>query len=136
MADPSDSMANTCRSGQAIAAPSAAGRPWPMEPPVMFSQSWGRAPAVWAWEDRPDVTASSETMVSSGIRCATAAHTFSMELAPVGKGGGSNWPARAGSGAALISSASIDRAPITSSSDSARTWYSQSGGAVRLGWFG
>ena len=43
---PSASKAMTRRSGQATAAPTATGRPWPMAPPVRHSQSWGGAPAV------------------------------------------------------------------------------------------
>ena len=48
MALPSASSARTGRPGQAIAAPVASGRPWPMAPPVSVSQSCGGAPAVAA----------------------------------------------------------------------------------------
>src|SRR6516225_5968215 len=63
---PSASSAMTGRCGQAMAAPAASGSPWPIAPPVSVSQSCGGAPAVAAGRNRPDVTASSETIAPSG----------------------------------------------------------------------
>jgi hypothetical protein len=39
-------MAITLRLGHATAAPTAHGVPKPIEPPMLFSQSWGGAPTV------------------------------------------------------------------------------------------
>jgi hypothetical protein len=40
---PSDCSATTLRPGAAIEAPTAAGRPWPMAPPVLVSVVWRAA---------------------------------------------------------------------------------------------
>ena len=66
IAEPSASSAITGRSGQAIAAPTATGSPWPMAPPVRVSQSCLGAPAVLAGKAAADVIASSERIAPSG----------------------------------------------------------------------
>ena len=66
MALPSASSASTGRSGQAIAAPAASGRPWPIAPPVSVSQSCGGAPRSRRAGTVPEVFASSQTMAPSG----------------------------------------------------------------------
>ena len=60
MAAPSPFSDTTLRPGQATAAPTASGMPWPIAPPVSASQSCGRAPWVCRKIGRPEVTASSE----------------------------------------------------------------------------
>ncbi len=54
-----------------MAAPVASGRPQPMAPPVICSQSCGAAPQVSGKKPRPKETLSSTTMASSGSRAAT-----------------------------------------------------------------
>ena len=67
----------TGRSGQAIAAPTATGKPWPIAPPVSGSQSCLGAPAVLGANVIPDVIASSETIAPSGRTAPIAWQTFS-----------------------------------------------------------
>ena len=56
----------TDRSGQAIAAPTATGSPWPIAPPVSVSQSCLGEPAVFAGKVSAEVSASSERIAPSG----------------------------------------------------------------------
>ena len=53
IAEPSPISASTGRSGQAMAAPTALGRPWPMAPPVRVIRSWRGAPAVMTGQHQP-----------------------------------------------------------------------------------
>ena len=77
----------TGRSGQATAAPTAFGRPWPIAPPVSVSRSWRGAPAVIVPSIRPEVIASSTTMARSGSRWPTALQTLAAVRRPRGRGG-------------------------------------------------
>src|SRR5665647_3986018 len=87
MALPSASKATTRRPGEATAAPTATGRPWPMAPPVKQSQSWGGAPAVEPTANRPEVFPSSDTIAPSGSRIPSASHTAVEVRGPVGRAG-------------------------------------------------
>ena len=77
----------TGRSGHATAAPTAAGSPCPIAPPVSVSQSCLGAPAVFAGSSVPDVIASSETIAPSGRIAPTASATVSAVSGPVGGAG-------------------------------------------------
>ena len=74
---PSPISARTGRSGQAIAAPIAFGRPCPIAPPVSVTRSCRGEPAVYFESMRPEVIASSMRMAFSCSRWPTALHTFS-----------------------------------------------------------
>ena len=87
IAVPSPISASTGRSGQAMAAPTALGRPWPMAPPVSVMRSWRGAPAVKGASISPEVMASSMTMAFSGSRWPTALQTFSAVSLPRGRPG-------------------------------------------------
>ena len=87
IAEPSPSSASTGRSGQATAAPTATGRPWPIAPPVSASTSCRGAPAVWAASVTPEVSASSETIALSGSTAPIAWQTLSAVSSPVGRAG-------------------------------------------------
>ena len=82
---PSPIKANTLRSGQATAAPTAAGKPQPIAPPVMSMQSCGAACGKVLANWRPEVTASSTMMAFSGKVAAMMAPKCSTEGVPVGK---------------------------------------------------
>src|ERR1700681_1678037 len=69
---PSPPIQITLPSGQATAAPVAAGVKNPTEPPMFCSQSCGAAAAVGGKNPRPVVTDSSTTMAFSGIAIAIA----------------------------------------------------------------
>src|SRR4051794_21299184 len=84
---PSASRHQTGRSGQAIAAPVAAGRPYPIAPPVSVSQSWRGAPAVAAGSPTPEVADSSTTTAPSGSSAPTTAAALPTVSAPVGSSG-------------------------------------------------
>src|SRR3954454_1536331 len=88
MAEPSASRQSTGRSGQATAAPVAAGRPQPIAPPLRNSQSWGGAPAVAARTGSEPVIASSTTIDPSGSAAATAAANAATVSGPSGGGAG------------------------------------------------
>ena len=85
MAVPSPISAITGRCGQAIAAPTALGRPWPMAPPVSVMRSWRGQPAVITPSIRPLVMASSMTMARSGSNAPTALQTLGAVSLPVGR---------------------------------------------------
>jgi hypothetical protein len=74
---PSPISASTGRSGQAMAAPTALGRPWPMAPPVSVMRSWRGAPAVNRAQHQPrgDGLVDEDGVV--GSRWPTALQTFS-----------------------------------------------------------
>ena len=82
---PSPIKANTLRLGQATAAPTAAGKPQPIAPPVMSMQSCGAACGRVLANWRPEVTASSTMMAFSGKVAAMMAPKCSTEGVPVGK---------------------------------------------------
>ena len=87
MAVPSPISAITGRLGQAMAAPTALGRPWPMAPPVSVIRSWRGQPAVITPSIRPEVMASSMRMAFSGSRWPTALHTLGAVSGPRGRPG-------------------------------------------------
>ena len=89
MALPSASRQTTGRSGQAMAAPVASGRPQPMAPPVTWSQLCGRAFLVM----REEVAADAHRFVGDdralGQRAGERCGDLVAGKAPVGAGGGS-----------------------------------------------
>ena len=80
-------MQMTLRSGHATAAPTATGPPKPIEPPMLFSQSCGGAPALNGKKPRPVVTNSSTTIAPSGIVAPSAWPRPSSVNLPVGRSG-------------------------------------------------
>src|SRR6185295_12120607 len=95
MALPSPIMQITFRFGHATAAPTATGPPKPIDPPMLFSQSCGGAPALWGKKPRPVVTDSSTTIAPSGIVAPSACPRPSSVNLPLGRSGrlGSTTPA-------------------------------------------
>src|SRR6185437_8668988 len=84
-------MQMTLRSGQATAAPTATGPPKPIEPPMLFSQSCGGAPALNGKKPRPVVTDSSTTIAPSGIVAPSAWPRPSSVNLPFGRSGRFGW---------------------------------------------
>src|SRR5271156_1763477 len=134
IADPSDSRHSTGRSGAATAAPTAAGMPNPIAPPVSVSQSCAGAPAVAAASGTLDVLDSSTTIVRSGISAPITSATVAADNAPVGNSGrdagatGAVLPGASSSANATSASA----APVCSAS----TCTSQPAGTRSLGFSG
>jgi len=89
---PSASSAMTGRCGQAMAAPAASGRPWPIAPPVSVSQSCGGAPAVAAGRKIEEVAASSQTIASSGSSVPMMAAAVCAVSSPAGSPDASGRP--------------------------------------------
>jgi hypothetical protein len=133
MALPSASSANTGRSGRAIAAPVASGRPWPMAPPVRLSQSCGGAPAVAPASQSPEVLASSQTIAPSGSSAPMTAAADSAVSLPSAGSSGREAGCSDGSAPGAARSASAVSAPATSSPGSASTCTWQFSGSGVLG---
>ena len=132
MAVPSPIRAMTGRSGQAMAAPTAFGRPWPMAPPVSVSRSWRGQPAVITFSIRPLVMASSITMALSGSRWPTALQTLGAVSPPRGRSG--RWAGCRGGGVLPAPRACASRARLAAASWSgaARVWTVQPSGTRSL----
>src|SRR5690349_22492083 len=88
IAEPSASRQSTGRSGQATAAPVAAGSPQPIAPPLRNSQSCGGAPAQAVSTGSEPVTASSTTIAPSGSAAAAAAANVKTSSGPSAGGAG------------------------------------------------
>ena len=132
MALPSDSSAMTGRSGQAMAAPAASGRPCPMAPPVRVSQSCGGAPPVAGPSPIPEVFDSSLTIARSGSSAPMTADALSAVRAPAGMSG--RWAgAPVGAASPATRSARAVSAPGASSPPAASTCTWQSSGTSELG---
>ena len=82
MAPPSPCKQTTGLSGAPMAAPVAKGRPCPIDPPVRASQSKGFAFQACGVTKKPDVAASSQTIVSSGSKFANIGPIFSGPRSP------------------------------------------------------
>ena len=135
IAAPSPFSDTTLRPGQATAAPTARGMPWPIAPPVSASQSCGRAPRVWVNTGRLAVTESSETTAPSGMCRAIEVPTVWPLIAPLGASGVSRLLAGPWTGAP-IASASCSSARAPSWPRSARLKLAQPSGISTLGAFG
>src|SRR6185312_476856 len=130
---PSPSRQTTLRSGQATAAPVASGRPNPIDPPILLSQSCGAADLVGAKKPRPVVTASSATIAFSGSKAPSEAPSASEVIAPVPGPDGLSLTTGAGVLLAPTASASASSAAIESSLGRDSTCPSQPGGVSTLG---
>ena len=130
-ADPSDSRHSTGRSGAASAAPTAAGMPYPIAPPVSVSQSCAGAPAVACGSSTPEVFDSSTTIARSG----SSAPTTSAADADVSAPGGSCGRDAAATGATVPGATSSATAANAAAAPlySASTCTSQPAGTRSLG---
>src|SRR4029079_16271834 len=109
IAEPSPIMQMTLRYAQATAAPNATGPPKPIEPPMLFSQSGGGAPALNGKKPRPVVTDSSTTIAPCGIVAPSDSPTPSSVNLPFGRSGRCGWATPAA--VSFIASSSIASAP-------------------------
>ena len=85
--EPSACKLITRRSGHATAAPTAAGGPWPIAPPVSARCANGGASSDSAQYAVPDVSDSSTMIASAGCSAATTAHSLLALSRPVGSAG-------------------------------------------------
>src|ERR1700684_1789965 len=131
IAEPSDSRHSTGRSGAATAAPTAAGIPYPMAPPVRVNQSCAGAPAVAAVSGTLEVLDSSTTITCSGINAPITSATDAAVRAPVGSCGrdGAATAAAMPGATSSASGAHAAAAPVCPAS----TWTLQPSGTRSLG---
>src|SRR5262245_13348613 len=130
---PSPSRHTTFRSGHATAAPVASGRPRPIEPPMLFIQSCGGAPAVMRKKPRPVVTDSSATIAPSGKRAPSEAASVSGVSGPVGSAGRLAACTTSPFFFPPTSSPSHSRAVVESSASVDSRWISQPSAVSTLG---
>ena len=115
-----------------MAAPVAAGMPWPIEPPVSVSRVCRGAAARAMGSANPEVLASSEMMACSGSDAAIVLARLIALSGPGSAGGGGAASVRTGLAPAATWSASVSRAASVSWSGSARTVTEQPGGTRSL----